>query len=282
MQIPFYRLSTASPSSASSSTTTPASPTNTTATARVSAQQESLRKQEERRPPQATTFFDKVFQRLFGNIEEGKKHWLLNMLGYYSAESELIGVANGLYQRCVEMSRDETILRGLGLPTNVKYDKSGVMIDDGVGETLDFATRWELLSLHVYLTLFRLRRVRGAEVEKSVRRVMQDFFENFWVDVRHRMLIKEEGFKYLHSGKWMKKCEERFFGMALAFDKAWELGSSGEVEHAVEDCVRRNITCLNEDSKKIKWLTRYIIQEKSKLEGMSSNALINLSMWPRR
>ena len=94
------------------------------------------------------------------------------------------------------------------------------------------------------------------------------------------MLIEEEGFKYMQSGKWLKECESRFWGLALKLDQAWEGGDSREVVEGLKRLVERNITCLEEDGKKVDVLVRWLLREKGKFDGVRAEDLMDIRNWP--
>ncbi len=117
-----------------------------------------------------------------------------------------------------------------------------------------------MLAVHVYLTLRRLRREKGSALEADCKTVMQCVFDVFWTDVRNRMLIKEEGMTLIPSGRWVKECEQMFFGMAVAFDDA------SEDKEAFRGAMMRNITSVR--NKDADGFFRYLWNEKERLDAM--------------
>lgn len=116
-----------------------------------------------------------------------------------------------------------------------------------------------MLELHVYLVIRRLRGEKGREAD--VARGMQTLFDVFWTDVRNRMLIEEEEITLIPSGKWIKECEQRFFGLALALDDCVEMARAGDVEGGekqMREVLSRNITCLGKDERKVRKLADYV------------------------
>lgn len=128
--------------------------------------------------------------------------------------------------------------------------------------TKAFAPRYEMLSVHIYLILRRLRAEKGSESEAEVKTVMQCLFDLFWTDVRKRMMMEENGLKLLQSAKWIKDCEQRFFGMALAFDEAW--GN----DRLMRESISRNITCLRQDELRVERFRHYMTRERNRLDAL--------------
>jgi hypothetical protein len=113
----------------------------------------------------------------------------------------------------------------------------------------------------VYIVLRRLRAEKGAPHEGDVSKAMQTMFDVFWTDVRSRMLIEEEGLRLVSSGKWVKECEQRFFGLALALDDCAEMARGGDRaggEAAMREVLARNMTCLERDPDKVGALAGYV------------------------
>ena len=137
----------------------------------------------------------------------------------------------------------------------------------------DFAPRFEMLSVHIYLTLRRLRAEKGSHFEAEVKTVMQCLFDVFWTDVRTRMIMQEHGMNLIQSGKWIKHCEQCFFGMAMAFDEGW--GNDQKMTEAIET----NITCLNRDASRIEHFRKYMVRERAKLDKTTVEQIWNGLCW---
>lgn len=170
---------------------------------------------------------------------DGQQNPILAALGYYSGESRAIGVGNSLYKQA--LGRSQAAAEAEAEDPNA------------------FRPKYEMLSVHIYLTLQRLRVERGSPSETDVKTAMQCLFDVFWTDVRKNMLIEEYGMRLLESGKWIRECERRFFGMAVAFDEAW--GDDGKMR----DSIRRNVTCLEGDEEKVERFRRYMATERARL-----------------
>lgn len=195
------------------------------------------------------------FSRLIAS-HDGQRSPLLVALGYYSAESRAIGVGNELYKQALQRSQAAT--------------------EAEVEDPDAFRPKYELLSVHIYLTLQRLRAEKGSPFEADVKTAMQCLFDVFWADVRERMLIEEHGMRLLESGKWVKECERRFFGMALAFDEAWE------DDDKMRDSIQRNITCLEGDEEKVERLRKYMAAERARLGSKTLEQIWEGVCWDDR
>jgi hypothetical protein len=195
--------------------------------------------------PASSSVTGSLLSRLLAPNADGRNS-ILSALGYYSQESRAIGAANKLYAQAVARAGDAAI-------AECGYH--------GAAGRPPFAASFEMLSVHVYLVLLRLRSEKGSRAEAEVLKAMQTLFDVFWTDVRNRMLIKEQGMKLIESGKWVKDCEERFFGMALAFDDCFHDGAASRSE-TLEAVVSRNVACLGRDPARVASLCAYMRREK--------------------
>lgn len=183
-----------------------------------------------------------ILARLLAS-NDGAQNPILSALGFYSAESRAIGAGNELYK--------QALTRANAVVAAEARDKNG------------FAPRFEMLSVHVYLTLRRLRAEKGSSFEAEVKTAMQCLFDVFWTDVRTRMMMREHGLNLIQSGKWIKDCEQRFFGMALAFDEAWDN------EQKMRVVIQRNVTCLETKTNRVEQFRRYMVRERARLDQSS-------------
>ncbi|KAI0567046.1 Ubiquinol-cytochrome C chaperone [Gracilaria domingensis] len=188
-------------------------------------------------------------------VDSSGQNPLLKALGYYSAESRALGAGKSLYYQALERADAIAV---------VEFD-----------EKLSFSTWFEMVSVHIYLTLRRLRAEKGSVYENNVKTAMQCLFDVFWSDVRSRM-IKDHNMTLITSGKWVKECEQMFFGLAMAFDEGWEDSD------VMRDAIRRNITSLGEDSVKIEHFRKYMMKEHTRLERTSIEQIWEGSSWDGR
>ncbi|CAN8064007.1 unnamed protein product [Agarophyton chilense] len=173
---------------------------------------------------------------------------LLKALGYYSAESRAIGAGTSLYHKALARASAVTLVE---------------LEDD-----LSFSAWFEMVSVHIYLTLRRLRAEKGSLCESDVKTAMQCLFDVFWTDVRSRM-IKDHEMTLITSGKWVKECEQIFFGLAMAFDEGWE-----DID-VMRDAIRRNVTCLAEDNVKVEHFRKYMMKEYGRLQKISVKQMLD-------
>lgn len=206
---------------------------------------------EPKRPPPPETKRRTLLQRIFTpNIP--RQNPILKALGYYSAESRAIGAGTALYKQALE--------------------RGDAMAKAECGDNLGFSAWFEMLSVHIYLTLRRLRAEKGSIYENDVKTAMQCLFDVFWTDVRSRM-VNDHKMTLITSGKWVKECEQIFFGLAMSFDEGWE------DEEIMREGIRRNITCLQEDRVRIERLRKYMMREHARLERASIEQLWDGTCW---
>lgn len=179
---------------------------------------------------------------------------VLAALGYYSNESRAIAAGTKIYAQAVE--RAASMVEQVAPPSVP-------------GQRAPFVARYEILAVHVYLALRRLRQEKGKPFESDVAQGMQTLFDVFWTDLRNRMLIQEEGYRLVGSGQWVKECEERFFGMAYSFDECFPVDMKQPVDvQRLDSAIARNITCLKRDATRIKVLRDYMVREKQRQDGL--------------
>ncbi|PXF46633.1 hypothetical protein BWQ96_03622 [Gracilariopsis chorda] len=210
----------------------------------------SYQHEPKRTPPPATkkrTLLERIFTPSIS-----RQNPILKALGYYSAESRAIGAGTSLYRQALE--RGDAIVKA------------------ECGNNHGFSAWFEMLSVHIYLTLRRLRAEKGSMYENDVKTAMQCLFDVFWTDVRSRMM-NDHKMTLITSGKWVKECEQIFFGLAMSFDEGWE------DEEIMRDGIRRNITCLEEDRVKIENLRKYMMREHARLERASIEQLWDGTCW---
>ena len=198
-------------------------------------------------PPENASRTNRLLWRLLKPGADGRNR-ILAALGYYSAESRALGTGNSLYGEILRVSCTHCTQRK---------------------EPESFPARFEMIAVHVYLTLRRLRSEKGSPLQTHVETVMQCMFDVFWTDVRNRLIIREAGLKLLASGKWVKHCERMFFGMALSFDESWL-----EREKMLA-AVKRNITSLNADDREVRRFVNYMFKEKSRLDKIPIQSILD-------
>lgn len=189
-----------------------------------------------------------LLSRLISPPSDERRNPLLAALGYYSRESIAMGAGGHLY----ETLRDRSSSATLALQSKSK-------------SSAPFTLRFEMLSVHVYLTLYRLRQEKGTALESDCTMVMQCIFDLFWTDVRNRMLIQEEGMTLIPSGRWVKECEQMFFGMAVSFDENWNSKSD------FKNAVKRNITSVRPN---VDPFVDYMYRERNRLDKVPIESIL--------
>ncbi|KAK4535806.1 hypothetical protein CDCA_CDCA06G1831 [Cyanidium caldarium] len=157
------------------------------------------------------------------DANDGRRPWLLRVLGFYTAESQILHTAKMLYIDCEaqvqRMCRE--VYRSAAEPPAAQ---------------LRFAQWYPLVTLHLWMTLQRLRAegARGREISEMV-------YQNFWEDVERRMMLTE-GLTLLQTSKWKRECEKMFYGSAMRYDEAW----LNRDAPAFQSALRRNVPHLDE------------------------------------
>ena len=121
-------------------------------------------------------------------------------------------------------------------------------LDCGLPDTVD--GRFDLLVLHVFLVMHRLKQDRADTAELS-----QALFDVLFQDMDES--LRELGAGDIGIGRRIKAMAEGFYGRTLAYERALEEGGD-----ALEQCVRRNLYAATDaDSAQARALARYIERE---------------------
>jgi cytochrome b pre-mRNA-processing protein 3 len=121
-------------------------------------------------------------------------------------------ITDGLYEQIVAAARQPALYADWGVP------------DTPLG-------RFEMVALHMFLVLHRLRGEAGA-----ARDVAQDLTDTFFTDVEHS--IRELGIGDLGVPKRMKKLSRMFYGRAVSYGDAVDRGDSVALAAALGRNVR--------------------------------------------
>lgn len=122
----------------------------------------------------------------------------------------------------------------------------------GLPDTLD--GRFDLLVLHVFLVMHRLKQDRAETAELS-----QALFDILFQDMDEN--LRELGVGDMGVGRRIKAMAEGFYGRILAYERALEQGTD-----ALEPCVRRNLYGgIDADSGQVRAVAQYIGREVAKL-----------------
>jgi len=101
--------------------------------------------------------------------------------------------------------------------------------DHAVPDTLD--GRFDMIVLHAFLVLRRLKRIAGAEAQK----VSQDLFDLLFADMDSN--LREIGVGDLGVGKRVKKMAQAFYGRV----EAYEAGLAASDPAVLEQALTRNL-----------------------------------------
>lgn len=91
--------------------------------------------------------------------------------------------------------------------------------------------RYEMISLHLFLVLHRLRGETG-----TVREIAQDLTDRFFADLDHS--IRELGVGDLSVPKRMKKLARMFYGRVVSYGEAIEAGDAARLAEALARNIR--------------------------------------------
>lgn len=116
--------------------------------------------------------------------------------------------------------------------------------------------RYEMISLHLFLVLHRLRGETG-----TVRDVAQNLTDRFFSDLDHS--IRELGVGDLSVPKRMKKLARMFYGRVTAYDEALERSDAGQLAEALARNVRPGEAPWAEAAD----LSRYALAAQASLAG---------------
>lgn len=152
--------------------------------------------------------------------------------------------ARALYRHIVAQAREPAFFRTCGVPDSV----------DG---------RFDLLVLHVFLVMHRLKRDR-AETAGLSQALFDVLFEN--MDESLRQL----GAGDVGIGRRIKAMAEGFYGRVLAYERALDDGGG-----LLEDCVRRNLYGSAEPApEQLAALARYMRREADALADQKTARLM--------
>lgn len=173
----------------------------------------------------------------------GWRRMALALGGYFSRESRSVRGAERLYEE-VSRATSESAL----------YDVHGV--------ERTFASEHAMRCLHVWLCLGRLRKEGEDAKEFS-----QIFYDAFQDNVERR--VYDEGVR-VRVRKWLQDLERTFYGNAVSYDKALDLGGAELVK-----ALHRNVYEGEGDVERAKALERYVRHHLASLALTSTEALMD-------
>ena len=143
--------------------------------------------------------------------------------------------ARRLYAGIVEQARQPEFFLACGLPDSV----------DG---------RFDLLVLHVFLVMHRLKRDRTETADLS-----QALFDILFQDMDES--LREMGAGDMGVGRRIKAMAEGFYGRILAYERALDQGAD-----VLEECVRRNLYGAADPGRdQVRSVAHYIAREVASL-----------------
>jgi len=145
----------------------------------------------------------------------------------------------------------------------------------------DFRCRFAFASLHLWLSLVRLRSEGDAG-----KLLGQELYDHFWAEMEGR--VRGEGV-VVRLSKWMRELEGAFYGSSAAYDNALA-ASSGGLEIGQHDvlasALRRNVQMGEGGTTDSALLARYVRHQLACLAATESEAVMRghisfaASGWP--
>ncbi|CEF96810.1 Ubiquinol-cytochrome c chaperone/UPF0174 [Ostreococcus tauri] len=173
----------------------------------------------------------------------GWRRLALTLGGYFSEESRHVRGGERLYAEVKAASSEDALYAAHGIERT-------------------FARDHAVTCLHVWMCLQRLR--REGEDGKDFSQIFYDAFQD---DVERR--VHDAGVR-VRVRKWLQDLERTFYGNAVSYDKALELGGS-ELARALH----RNVYDGDGDVDKAKALERYVRHHVASLAITPTSAVID-------
>jgi cytochrome b pre-mRNA-processing protein 3 len=123
--------------------------------------------------------------------------------------------------------------------------------------------RFEMLSVHMFLFLHRMREEPGAAKDLA-----QSLTDTFFLDVEHS--LRELGIGDLGVPKRMKKLARMFYGRAVAYTEALERRDRA----ALAEALARNIRPEAENWPEAAGLADYVVEADRQLAGQAVGAIL--------
>jgi len=170
-----------------------------------------------------------------------------------------------LQRAILEQADDNRLVQG----TCTRFAGLTVVADNVVVTTglqlppSDFPSRFALASLHLWLTLVRLR----AEGDDG-KLLGQELYDHFWAEMENR--VRAEGV-VVRLSKWMKELESTFYGSCTAYDAAL---APGAPEGELAGALRRNVLMTHAGGAEAAALARYVRHQLACLAVTDSTAVM--------
>lgn len=169
--------------------------------------------------------------------QTGWRQTLLRLSGYYSEGSVQMRVARILYEACSAQAESDALRTACALPD-------------------DFTTRFNLLVLHMWMCLVRMR--QEGEGGAKVSQMMYDM----WVEDMEDKLAQQD-FKWLEISKFVKEFQHTFYGASFAYDQALQGDDS-----ALASALYRNIFNEQTDAATVARTVGYVRQQLAAVDGV--------------
>jgi cytochrome b pre-mRNA-processing protein 3 len=130
--------------------------------------------------------------------------------------------------------------------------------------------RFDLIVLHAFLVMRRLRQVASEEGGEQAREVAQALFDLMFADMDQN--LRELGVSDMSVGKRVKQMARAFYGRAAAYDDALAADGGGLTE-----ALRRNLYGTVEgepDPQAIRMVADYLIAQAGHLAGQTAGDLL--------
>ncbi len=158
--------------------------------------------------------------------------------------------AHNLYTALVTMSR-----------------RPALYTDGGVADTVD--GRFDLIVLHLYLAIERLRR---EPADTPARRVETPLLEVFFADMDQA--LREMGVGDLSVGRRVHDMAGAFFGRIQAYEAALAAYDGGGGPGPLSDAIRRNLYRGEERAEAGRWMAPYILALRTALAAVPVKDLL--------
>ena len=130
--------------------------------------------------------------------------------------------------------------------------------------------RFDLIVLHAFLVMRRLRQVNAEEGGAQSREVAQSLFDLMFADMDQN--LRELGVSDMSVGKRVKQMARAFYGRAAAYDDALAAGGAGLAE-----ALRRNLYGTVEgepDAIVVQQMAEYLVTQAAHLTGQGAGDLL--------
>ena len=132
----------------------------------------------------------------------------------------------------------------------------------------DFTTRFNLLVLHLWICLVRMR--QEGDAGKNVTQMIYDM----WVEDMEDKLA-EQDFKWLEIAKFTKEFQHTFYGSCFAYDQALQ----GD-DAALASALYRNVFNEETDAATVARAVGYVRKQLQLIEGVDSEDFMRNGVTP--